>query len=26
MSGPRERFVLEMDPAANVGTSLGLPA
>jgi len=26
MSGPRERFVIETDPAANVGTSLGLPA
>jgi uncharacterized protein DUF4438 len=26
MSGPRERFVLEADSGANVGTSLGLPA
>jgi hypothetical protein len=26
MSGPRERFLLDVDPAANVGTSLELPA
>jgi hypothetical protein len=26
MSGPRERFVLDVDPAANVGASLELPA
>ena len=26
MSGPRERFALEADGGANVGTSLGLPA
>jgi hypothetical protein len=26
MSGPRERFAIDVDPAANVGTSLGLPA
>jgi hypothetical protein len=25
MSGPREQFAIDVDPAANVGTSLGLP-